>query len=75
MKAQYDFSKAKRSTYAGKLTKAVALSLDEATFDYFKSMAAEMDVPVQALINVYLRDCARSERKPSIKGTWELAAD
>ena len=30
---------------------------------YFKNMAAEMDVPYQKLMNMYLRDCVQSHRK------------
>ena len=67
MKAEYDFSKAKRNPYAKKLKKQITIRIEEPTIEYFKGMAAEMDVPYQTLINLYLRDCAHSERKLSIK--------
>ncbi|MBX9608965.1 MAG: BrnA antitoxin family protein [Gammaproteobacteria bacterium] len=67
MKAEYDFSKAKRNPYAKKLKKQITIRIEEPTIEYFKGMAAEMDVPYQTLINLYLRDCAQSERKLSIK--------
>lgn len=67
MKAEYDFSKAKRNPYAKKLKKQITIRIEEPTIEYFKGMAAEMDVPYQTLINLYLRDCAQSKRKLSIK--------
>lgn len=75
VRAEYDFSKAGRAPYAGLMTKAVTLNLDEATFDYFTSMATALNVPMQTLINLYLKDCARSERKLSVKGSRKQQAD
>ncbi len=67
MKAEYDFSKAKRNPYAKKLKKQITIRLEESTIEYFKDLATEMDVPYQTLINLYLRDCAQSERKLNLK--------
>lgn len=67
MKAQYDFSKAKRNPYAKKPKKQITIRLEEPTIEYFKDLAAEMDVPYQTLINLYLRDCAQSARKLNLK--------
>ena len=67
MKAEYDFSKARRNPYAKKLKKQITIRLEELTIDYFKDLASEMDVPYQTLINLYLRDCAQSERKLNLK--------
>jgi predicted DNA binding CopG/RHH family protein len=67
MKAEYDFSKAKRNPYAKKLKKQITIRLEEPTIEYFKDLATEMDVPYQTLINLYLRDCAQSERKLNLK--------
>ncbi len=36
---------------------------------YFKGMAEETGIPYQRLINLYLEDCARKERK--LKMVWE----
>ena len=66
MRKEYDFSKAKRSPYAKRLKQSVTMRLDKATLDYFKGLAEELDVPYQTLINHYLRDCARSGRRPSM---------
>ena len=67
MKAEYDFSKARRNPYAKKLKKQITIRLEEPTIDYFKDLASEMDVRYQTLINLYLRDCAQSERKLNLK--------
>ncbi len=75
MRAEYDFATARRAPYARQLTKAVTLRLDEATFDYFTSMATALDMPIQTLVNLYLRDCARFGRKLGINGSWESPAD
>ncbi len=67
MKGQLDFSKAKKNPYAAKLKRSVTIRLDVFTIDYFKSMAAELDMPYQTLINLYLRDCAASSRRLSLE--------
>jgi antitoxin component of RelBE/YafQ-DinJ toxin-antitoxin module len=35
--------------------------------DYFKKMAAELGMPYQKLINLFLRDCALEKRRPVIQ--------
>ena len=66
MRKQYDFSKAKRNPYAKALKKQITIRLEEPTIDYFRSLAQEMGMPYQSLINLYLRDCASNERKLNI---------
>ena len=65
MRAEYDFSKIKgrRNPYATRLKKPVTIRLGSDVVAYFKNMAAEMDVPYQKLMNMYLRDCVVSHRK------------
>ncbi|PIW61856.1 MAG: antitoxin [Candidatus Omnitrophica bacterium CG12_big_fil_rev_8_21_14_0_65_50_5] len=65
MRAEYDLSKMKfrRNPYAARLKKPVTIRLGADIISYFKSMAEEMGVPYQNLINLYLRDCAQSRRK------------
>lgn len=74
MKAEYDLSKMKsrRNPYASKLKKSVTMRLSEDVVVYFKSMASEVGVPYQSLINLYLRDCLAQNRKVEIK--WPSAA-
>lgn len=67
MRKEYDFSKAKRNPYARRLKKQITIRIEEPTIEYFKELAEAMDVPYQTLINLYLRDCAESNRKLSMK--------
>jgi predicted DNA binding CopG/RHH family protein len=63
MRKEYDFSKAKKNSYASQLKKQITIRLDEESIDYFKSISDEVGIPYQSLINLYLRDCASSHRK------------
>lgn len=67
MRKEYDFSKGKRNPYAKRLKQAITMRLDKATVEYFKALAEELDVPYQTLINLYLRDCAVTGRRPSMQ--------
>jgi len=65
----YDFSKSVKNPYLRKPKKQLTIRLDEDTIDYFRALAEKNGVPYQNLINLYLRDCAQSGRKLSMK--WE----
>ena len=67
MRKEYDFSKAKRAPYAKRFKQSVTIRLDRATVDYFKGLADELDIPYQTLINLYLRECAQTARRPSMQ--------
>jgi predicted DNA binding CopG/RHH family protein len=69
MKKHYDFSKARRNPYAKRLKKQVTIRLDESTLGYFRSLADRVGIPYQTLINMYLRDCAASQRELQLKWT------
>jgi uncharacterized DUF497 family protein/uncharacterized protein (DUF4415 family) len=71
MKKDYDFSKGKRNPYARRLKRQITIRLDESTLDYFKRLAEQSEVPYQTLINLYLRDCARSKKKLTMR--WRAA--
>lgn len=68
MKKHYDFSDAIKNPYAKRLKRSVTIRLDHSTVEYFKALAEETELPYQSLINLYLRDCAATRRKPSL--TW-----
>ena len=72
MRDHYDFSKAKRNPYARQLKRQITIRLDVPTIQYFQSLAAEVGIPYQALINLYLRDCAGQRRRLAMK--WKPAA-
>jgi len=67
MRKEYDFSKSKKNPYAARLKRPVTIRLDTASVDYFKEMAAELGMPYQNLINLFLRDCAAQKRRPVIQ--------
>ena len=71
MRAEYDFSKARKNPYAKRLKKRVTIRLDAPTVDYFKQLAEESGIPYQTLINLYLRDCAASKRELNLE--WRRA--
>ena len=55
--------------YAKRLKKQVTIRLGVDVIAYFKGMAEETGIPYQRLIDMYLQDCARKERK--LKIVWE----
>lgn len=70
MQAEYDLSKMKsrRNPYAAKLKQQVTLRLGSDVIEYFKTLSEETNIPYQSLINLYLRDCAASQR--TLKFEW-----
>ena len=67
MRAEYDFSHSRKNPYAKQLKRQITSRLDTAAVDYFKEMAAELGMPYQNLINLFLRDCAMHKRRPTIQ--------
>ncbi len=69
MREHYDFEKMKgeRNPYARRLKQPITIRLDKATVTYFKSLAVELGMPYQNLINLYLRDCAMNRKKLDLK--------
>jgi len=66
MRKSYDFSKAEKNPYAKRLKKQVTIRLDEGTIGYFKRLSDETGIPYQTLINLFLRDCAASRKRPQL---------
>ena len=69
MRKEYDLSnlKSRKNPYAKHLKKQVTIRLGVDVITYFKELAEETGIPYQNLINLYLRDCVASGRKPSFK--------
>jgi uncharacterized protein (DUF4415 family) len=69
MRKEYDFDKMKgrKNPYAKRLKQQVTIRMGVDIIEYFKKLAEETGIPYQNLINLYLRDCVQSHRKPSIK--------
>lgn len=68
MKKEYDFSGARRNPYPGKLKEQITINMDTDTIAYFKRQAEATGIPYQTLINLYLTDCAASQKQ--LKMTW-----
>lgn len=66
MRKEYDFSKSRKNPYAAKLKKQITIRLDEDAIAYFKSVSQELGIPYQSLINLYLKDCAATSKKPNL---------
>ena len=67
MRNEYDFSKARKNSYSTQLKKSITIRLDEDSVRYFKAISEEIRIPYQTLINLYLRDCAISNRKLDLR--------
>jgi hypothetical protein len=50
----------------------MTIPLDATAVDYFKQLDAELGVPYQNLINLFLRDCAARKRRPTIHWPGEV---
>ena len=66
MKDEYDFSNARQNPYAKKLKKQITINLDNDTIDYFKNLAQTTGIPYQTLINLFLADCAKNKKQPTV---------
>jgi uncharacterized protein (DUF4415 family) len=67
MRKQYDFTNSRPNPFASGLKRAVTIRLDEATITYFRELAEETGIGYQTLINSYLKDCALTGRRPSLR--------
>ena len=72
MRSEYDFSKSRKNPYANRLKRQITIRFDIAAVNYFKEMAAELGMPYQNLINLFLRDCAIEKRRPVIQWPQEM---
>lgn len=64
MRDNYDFSKGVRNPYAKQLKKQLTIRLDADTIRYFQELSRELAIPYQTLMNMYLRDCAETGKRP-----------
>lgn len=67
MREEYDFLESVPNPYAKKLRKQVTIRLEEEVVDYFKALSEEAEIPYQTLINLYLKDCVKAQRKLSLE--------
>jgi uncharacterized protein (DUF4415 family) len=68
MKDEYDFSQSVPNPYLKKLgKKQITVRLEDDVVDYFDRLSEQTGIPCQNLINLYLQDCVRTGRKPSLE--------
>lgn len=67
MRKSYDFRKSTKNPYAKSLKQQITIRLDPDAIRYFKKLAEETGISYQNLIDLYLKDCAREQRRLSIK--------
>jgi predicted DNA binding CopG/RHH family protein len=66
MRKEYDFSKSRKNPCAKRLKRQITIRLDTVAVNYFKEIAAELGMPYQNLINLFLRGCGMRKRRPAI---------
>ncbi len=71
MRKRYNFTDARLNPYATRLTRRITIRLDEDTLAYFKKLAEDSEIQYQTLINLYLRECARTRKKPAMRWRTE----
>ena len=71
MREEYDIKKLnpRKNPYVSKLKKQITISIDSSIIDFFKSQAKDTGIPYQTLINLYLADCVKNNKKPNISWT------
>ncbi|NQZ56507.1 MAG: BrnA antitoxin family protein [Lentisphaeraceae bacterium] len=65
MEDEYDLSvfESRPNPYVKNLKKQITLRIREDVIDYFKKMSEESEIPYQTLINLYLQDCVKENKK------------
>lgn len=71
MRSEYDIEKLnpRKNPYSNRLKKQITINIDISTIDFFKNLSEDMGIPYQTLINMYLNDCVKNNRKPNI--SWK----
>ena len=64
MRYDYDLTNAIKNPYSDKLKKQITIRLDDnAVISYFKEMADQTGMPYQNIINYYLLDCVKNNKR------------
>ena len=66
MRDDYDFTSAIKNPYSDRLKKQITIRLDDTVIAYFKEMADQTGMPYQNIINYYLLDCVKNNKKMKI---------
>ena len=65
MREEYDLKSLnpRKNPYAGKTKQQVTMNLNISTVEYFKDMSSDTGIPYQVLINLYLDECVKENKK------------
>lgn len=68
MKQEYELKnmKKRKNPYINQLKEQITIRIDKDTISYFKELSEQNGLPYQSLINLYLRDCAKKNKKLEI---------
>ena len=66
MLTEYDFTKSIKNPYISRLKRPITIRLETETINYFKELAKESGIPYQTLINQFLTQCAKEQKKPEV---------
>lgn len=68
MREEYDIEalNPRKNPYAEKLKRQISINVDISSIEFFKNLAAETGIPYQTLINLYLADCAKNNKKVTV---------
>ena len=66
MRDDYDFTNAIKNPYSDRLKKQITIRLDDTVIAYFKEMADQTGMLYQNIINYYLLDCVKNNKKMKI---------
>lgn len=71
MREEYDIANLnpRKNPYAARLKHQITINLDTAAVEYFKELSSDCGIPYQTLINLYLIDCAKNNRKINV--SWK----
>lgn len=53
--------------------KQITIRVETTIINFFKKHAKRIGIPYQTMINLYLRDCVKMQRKPNF--IWGLGSD
>ena len=60
MRAEYDFSNARKNPYAKQVKKQITINIDSDAIDYFKKQSESSGIPYQTIINLYLKESEKA---------------
>ena len=71
MREEYDIEalNPRKNPYSSKLKKQITINIDVSTIEFFKNMSSETGIHYQTLINLYLVECAKNNKKLTLSWT------